>query len=121
MTQGKEILFVLLQNHREIVYFCVTNNSMTLIIFILFLFILYPTDKMWHKASNVQIINLRIPIKGPAWLTCTDLYVVMKGSIRWKPGPLVVVRRAPPLCDTQLESVKSLKQKTSNLKLETST
>lgn len=29
--------------------------------------------------------------------TCTDLYDVMKGSMRWKPGPLVEVRRAPPL------------------------
>lgn len=29
--------------------------------------------------------------------TCTDLYDVMKGSMRWKPGPLVEVSRAPPL------------------------
>lgn len=29
--------------------------------------------------------------------TCTDLKEVMKGSIRWKPGPLVDVNSAPPL------------------------
>ena len=32
-----------------------------------------------------------------AQYTCTDLYDVMKGSMRWKPGPLVEVSRAPPL------------------------
>lgn len=33
--------------------------------------------------------------------TCTGLYVVMKGSIMWYPGPLGEVSNAPPLKQTQ--------------------
>ena len=46
--------------------------------------------------------------------TCTDLKVVMKGSMMWYPGPLGAVSNAPPLSQTQTRTFTHLVDITHN-------